>query len=88
MNRQLGDFLKELRLTKAHATGLPALRKAMKLNGSEILRDIDGDKADDIAGAKVGMNMDSDLKIKVSKSAFQQRGIVNKLEHDQSSTKL
>jgi len=147
-NRRLGDFLKELRLTEAHATGLPALRKAMQLNGSpepvfdfddertwfqvmlpihpsfnrtemtfptsgyetihellknilqqyskdlgttqsaiagviagdivehtnlidiqaiEILRDIDGDKADDIAGAIVGaiagMNMDSELKI-------------------------
>ncbi|HEY5593272.1 MAG TPA: RNA-binding domain-containing protein [Paludibacter sp.] len=33
-NRRLGDFLKELRLTEAHATGLPALRKAMQLNGS------------------------------------------------------
>lgn len=33
-NRRLGDFLKELRLTEGHATGLPALRKAMKLNGS------------------------------------------------------
>jgi ATP-dependent DNA helicase RecG len=33
-NRRLGDFLKELKLTEAHATGLPALRKAMQLNGS------------------------------------------------------
>jgi ATP-dependent DNA helicase RecG len=33
-NRRLGDFLKELRLTEGHATGLPALRKAMKSNGS------------------------------------------------------
>ena len=33
-NRRLGDFLKELRLTEGHATGLPALKKAMKLNGS------------------------------------------------------
>jgi len=33
-NRRLGDFLKELRLTEGHATGLPALRKAMQLNGS------------------------------------------------------
>ena len=33
-NRRLGDFLKELKLTEGHATGLPALKKAMKLNGS------------------------------------------------------
>ena len=33
-NRRLGDFLKELRLTEAHATGLPALRRAMQVNGS------------------------------------------------------
>ena len=33
-NRRVGDFLKELRLTEGHATGLPALRKAMKTNGS------------------------------------------------------
>jgi ATP-dependent DNA helicase RecG len=33
-NRRLGDFLKELKLTEGHATGLPALKKAMKLNNS------------------------------------------------------
>jgi ATP-dependent DNA helicase RecG len=33
-NRRLGDFLKELKLTEGHATGLPALKEAMKLNGS------------------------------------------------------
>ena len=33
-NRRLGDFLKELKLTEGHATGLPALKKAMQLNGS------------------------------------------------------
>lgn len=33
-NRRLGDFLKELRLTEGHATGLPALKKAMQVNGS------------------------------------------------------
>jgi len=33
-NRRLGDFLKELKLTEGHATGLPALKKAMKSNGS------------------------------------------------------
>lgn len=33
-NRRLGDFFKELRLTEGHATGLPALKKAMQRNGS------------------------------------------------------
>lgn len=33
-NRRLGDFLKELKLTEGHATGLPAMRKAMDQNGS------------------------------------------------------
>lgn len=32
--RRLGDFLKELKLTEGHATGLPAMRKAMHQNGS------------------------------------------------------
>lgn len=33
-NRRLGDFLKELDLTEGKATGIPAIRKAMELNGS------------------------------------------------------
>jgi hypothetical protein len=33
-NRRLGDFFKELRLTEGHATGLPALKKAIQRNGS------------------------------------------------------
>ncbi len=33
-NRRLGDFLKELKLTEGHATGIPAIRKAMLQNGS------------------------------------------------------
>lgn len=33
-NRRLGDFLKELKLTEGHSTGLPAMRKAMHQNGS------------------------------------------------------
>jgi len=33
-NRRLGDFLKELRLTEGHSTGLPALKRAMEINGS------------------------------------------------------
>ncbi|MFM9952194.1 MAG: RNA-binding domain-containing protein [Saprospiraceae bacterium] len=33
-NRRLGDFLKELKLTEGHSTGLPAMRKAMYQNGS------------------------------------------------------
>lgn len=33
-NRRLGDFLKELDLTEGKATGIPAIRKAMKTNGS------------------------------------------------------
>ena len=33
-NRRLGDFLKELKLTEGHATGLPAIRRAMEQNGS------------------------------------------------------
>ena len=45
MNRRLCDFLKELRLTEAHATGLPALRKAMQSNGSpEPIFDFDDER--------------------------------------------
>lgn len=33
-NRRVGDFLKELRLTEARATGLPEIRVAMQANGS------------------------------------------------------
>ena len=44
-NRRLGDFLKELKLTEGHATGLPALKKAMQQNGSpEPLFDFDEDR--------------------------------------------
>jgi ATP-dependent DNA helicase RecG len=44
-NRRLGDFLKELKLTEGHATGLPAIRRAMKQNGSpEPLFDFDEER--------------------------------------------
>jgi ATP-dependent DNA helicase RecG len=44
-NRRLGDFLKELKLSEGHATGLPALKKAMHLNGSpEPLFDFDEER--------------------------------------------
>jgi ATP-dependent DNA helicase RecG len=33
-NRRLGDFLKELKLTEGKATGIPAILKALKNNGS------------------------------------------------------
>jgi len=33
-NRRLGDFLKELDLTEGKATGIPRIKKAMKMNGS------------------------------------------------------
>jgi ATP-dependent DNA helicase RecG len=33
-NRRLGDFLKELKLTEGKATGIPAILKALKDNGS------------------------------------------------------
>ncbi|AKP52281.1 RNA-binding domain-containing protein [Cyclobacterium amurskyense] len=33
-NRRLGDFLKELDLTEGKATGIPTIRKVMKVNGS------------------------------------------------------
>src|SRR5690606_19778025 len=33
-NRRLGDFLKELNLTEGKATGIPTIRKVMKINGS------------------------------------------------------
>ena len=33
-NRRLGDFLKELELTEGRATGIPRIRKALKVNGS------------------------------------------------------
>jgi ATP-dependent DNA helicase RecG len=33
-NRRLGDFLKELDLTEGKATGIPTIRKVMKMNGS------------------------------------------------------
>lgn len=33
-NRRIGDFLKELKLTEGRSTGIPKIRKAMKLNGS------------------------------------------------------
>jgi ATP-dependent DNA helicase RecG len=33
-NRRLGDFLKELKLTEGHATGLAAIRQAMQVNQS------------------------------------------------------
>jgi len=45
-NRRLGDFLKELKLTEGHATGLPALKEAMKLNGSpDPVFDFDEDRS-------------------------------------------
>lgn len=34
-NRRLGDFLKELDLTEARATGIPTIQKALKDNGSQ-----------------------------------------------------
>lgn len=34
-NRRLGDFLKELDLTEARATGIPTIQKALRENGSE-----------------------------------------------------
>ena len=44
-NRRLGDFLKELKLTEGHATGLPALKKAMQQNNSpEALFDFDDER--------------------------------------------
>jgi ATP-dependent DNA helicase RecG len=44
-NRRLGDFLKELKLTEGHATGLPALKKAMAQNGSpEAIFDFDDER--------------------------------------------
>ena len=44
-NRRLGDFLKELKLTEGHATGLPAIRRAMQQNGSpEPLFDFDEER--------------------------------------------
>jgi ATP-dependent DNA helicase RecG len=44
-NRRLGDFLKELRLTEGHATGLPALQRAIRLNGSpDALFDFDDER--------------------------------------------
>lgn len=33
-NRRLGDFLKELRLSEGHATGIPTIQKHLKINGS------------------------------------------------------
>ncbi|MBU3955021.1 putative DNA binding domain-containing protein [bacterium] len=33
-NRRIGDFLKELKFTEGRSTGIPKIRKAMKLNGS------------------------------------------------------
>ncbi len=35
-NRRIGDFLKDLNLTEAKGTGIPTIRKAMKLNGSPL----------------------------------------------------
>jgi len=44
-NRRLGDFLKELKLTEGHATGLPAIKRAMEQNGSpEPLFDFDEER--------------------------------------------
>ena len=44
-NRRLGDFLKELKLTEGHATGLPAIKKAMQQNSSpEPLFDFDEER--------------------------------------------
>lgn len=44
-NRRLGDFLKELKLTEGHATGLPAIKKAMLQNSSpEPLFDFDEER--------------------------------------------
>ncbi len=44
-NRRLGDFLKELKLTEGHATGLAAIRQAMQLNQSpEPLFDFDEER--------------------------------------------
>lgn len=34
-NRRLGDYLKELKLTEARATGIPTIRKALRENGSD-----------------------------------------------------
>lgn len=34
-NRRLGDFLKELNLTEARATGIPTIQKSLRENGSE-----------------------------------------------------
>lgn len=33
-NRRIGEFLKELELTEGKATGIPKIKKAMRLNGS------------------------------------------------------
>lgn len=33
-NRRIGDFLKELHLTEGRGTGIPKIKRAMKLNGS------------------------------------------------------
>jgi len=33
-NRRVGDFLKELHLTEGRGTGIPTIKKAMKVNGS------------------------------------------------------
>jgi ATP-dependent DNA helicase RecG len=33
-NRRIGDFLKELHLTEGRGTGVPKIRRAMKINGS------------------------------------------------------
>ena len=44
-NRRLGDFLKELKLTEGHATGLPAIKRAMLQNSSpEPLFDFDEER--------------------------------------------
>ncbi len=44
-NRRIGDFLKELKFTEGRSTGIPKIRKAMKLNGSpEPVFETDADK--------------------------------------------
>ena len=45
-NRRLGDFLKELDLTEGKATGIPAILKALKDNGSPVPHfDTDNDRS-------------------------------------------
>jgi ATP-dependent DNA helicase RecG len=44
-NRRIGEFLKELELTEGKATGIPRIKKAMRVNGSpEPVFDTDDDR--------------------------------------------